>query len=559
MLREIFDTVLKMELVASMAAMAVLPVKYLLQRAGIPRKVLFWLWLVIVFRLVSPVSVSTGLSLFNLIQPHNTPQSEYVAQAPVGAEQPVPDAPPAAAGETTLKYTRYATEKAGMVLPLIWLTGTAGMLMFGAVSYILLKRRLRFAVRLKDNVYTADNIPTSFVFGILRPKIYIPEGMLPADIPHIILHERTHIKRADHLTKMFAYILLSVHWLNPLSWLMYKLISADMEYICDAGAVAKLGATSKKEYLQALLNAAAGGRNGILFSSVCFSGSTAKRRIKHLLAAKKASKPLSACAVLMCLALATGVGTNALPRAVTSVAGSGVPQDGVGLDVFPELCLHEKYNILMRTLKPANTHDTTGVPTTDTEPAPPQTINTGGQQAQKSESFSDAATDTAGGEHGQTVQPDDADTAVIQTHPDSGQTGIDFQQVILDTGTRLKDIQQELGRQGVTQSHGGAADLATQYIIAPYSYESDCNSKNSGITCDANGSISLYFDVNAENLVNIAFSDCETGEPATQFEILAQDGNAYTFFGFDREKAYDVVVQGQTQGNWEIEGEYILY
>lgn len=184
------------------------------------------------------------------------------------------------------------------------------MLMFGLRSYIALKRRLRYAVRYADNVYLCEGIPSSFVLGIFRPVIYIPSRTKKEDVDYIILHERTHIGRLDHLSKIAGYILLSLHWINPFNWLMFRLFSDDMECACDEGVLSVIGAQNKKRYMNVLLDAAVN-RNTMYCYSVCFAANSTKRRIKNMIALKKKSKVWNAIAVLSCAAMLVAFGTNA--------------------------------------------------------------------------------------------------------------------------------------------------------------------------------------------------------------------------------------------------------
>ncbi len=125
--------------------------------------------------------------------------------------------------------------------------------------------------------------------------------------------------------------------------------------------------------------------------------------------------------------------------------------------------------------------------------------------------------------------------------------GIGFSQIVFEKDTSIKDIESDLKKSGKA------------YTVSDYSYKDSLSSTKSNITCDKNGNISVFFDINAENLVDITFKDSSTKKEVAKFGILANDVNSYSFTGFDKNKKYDVVVQGKTKNNWKIEGQYIIF
>lgn len=296
MLYAVFETVVKMNIAASFTAAAVLTVKYILERLGLPRRVMFLLWIVIAFRLVCPTAPQSRLSVMNLFT------RETAVEQSAGYMDKTDEAVAAVGSDKTSALPD--------VIAVIWLCGAAVMLARGAVSYARLKRRLRFAVRYEGNVYFADDIPTAFVLGVLRPKIYIPSGT--ERLEYVIVHERTHIRRFDHISKLLAYALLSANWFNPVNWLLFRFFSDDIELACDERVTAPLNAEARKEYMSALLDAATG-KNGVKIPyHVCFSESITKRRIKAMLKVKKLSAPVAAAAVICCVIAGAAFGTGAV-------------------------------------------------------------------------------------------------------------------------------------------------------------------------------------------------------------------------------------------------------
>ena len=244
MLNNIFQTIIEMNITALCVAALILPVKFILQKVGFSRRHLFVLWAVIAFRLISPVAPAADISIFNSVPQNNEiVQSEYYLIP--AFEQ---------SDEVTYNTTEYKNENTRTdIIPVIWLCGASAMFIYGIASYFMLKKKVRFAVKLKENVYTSESVNNSFVFGIFKPKIFIPENIDGEDLDNIIIHEQTHIKRLDHIAKMIAYLILSVHWFNPFNWLLFKLFAEDAELSCDENVCAKIGEFGKNSYLNTLL------------------------------------------------------------------------------------------------------------------------------------------------------------------------------------------------------------------------------------------------------------------------------------------------------------------
>ena len=82
------------------------------------------------------------------------------------------------------------------------------MLLYGFASLLRLRRRLVGTARLRDNVYLADHIPTAFVLGVFRPRIYLPSSLSVEEQRYILLHEQAHIRRGDHLVLLAGFFCL---------------------------------------------------------------------------------------------------------------------------------------------------------------------------------------------------------------------------------------------------------------------------------------------------------------------------------------------------------------
>lgn len=183
----------------------------------------------------------------------------------------------------------------------IWLSGVSILVITSALSTFKLKKKLKYSKQVDDNVYENDRVPTAFVFGLIKPKIYLPRGLSPEEEKYIKKHEQVHIERLDHLWKFLAFVITIVHFFNPLVWLAYYLMGLDMELSCDEKVIKDLGHGIKKDYSQSLL-AFSTGRKILTASPLAFGENNTKTRIKNILAYKKPKKiVLAICFILIAL------------------------------------------------------------------------------------------------------------------------------------------------------------------------------------------------------------------------------------------------------------------
>ena len=292
---KLFDVVLELSWQAGLIALAVMAVRLLLRRKA-SRRALCLLWVLVALRLVLPVrfTVESPVSL----QAEETPVNRvYHAMQEAGAPAPSetvtvpakPSAPsdtaaavipasPAAEVGTLRLFARY--------LPWLWVMGMGGMGAYMLLSLVWMRLTLRRAEHVRDNVYRCAQWSTPFVLGIIAPRIYVPESVSPEDLPQVLAHERCHIRRWDHVMKPFAFLLLAVHWFNPVLWASYILLGRDMENACDELALKNADTSRRAAYSRALVSCAAQPR----MAAVCplaFGEVAVKERVKNVIHYKK--------------------------------------------------------------------------------------------------------------------------------------------------------------------------------------------------------------------------------------------------------------------------------
>ena len=320
-MHRLFPIVCNMSLTASVVILAVLAVRLLLRRA--PKVFAYALWAVVLFRLLCPVSVTSAVSLMGALgapaqeRTQRTSAVEYVPadimirgtapavtqlpQTPLLAETggAVSDAP---ADTAPAAVPVMSFNEPVFILTLIWLAGMVLLLAYSLVSLLRLRRRLVGTVRLRDNIYLADHIPSPFVMGLFRPKIYLPSTLTETERGYILRHEQYHLRRRDHLVKFLSFLALCIHWFNPLVWAAFVLSGKDMEMSCDEAVVRELGEDIRADYSASLLSLATG-RRIVAGMPLAFGEGDTGSRIRNLLNWKRPRPWVMAVCAVVCVGL----------------------------------------------------------------------------------------------------------------------------------------------------------------------------------------------------------------------------------------------------------------
>lgn len=299
-----------MSISAGWIVLAVLVLRLLLRKA--PKWISVILWGIVAVRLICPFTVESALSLIpsaETVSPEimleQTPQIHSGVSFINNAVNPVIEESFAPEGLVSINPLQIWIP----VFAILWLAGIAGMLIYTAVTYWRLKRRVRTAVLLRDNIYQSEHVSSPFVLGLLHPKIYMPFQIREQDAELVIAHEQAHIKRLDHWWKPVGFFLLTLHWFNPLMWLGYVLLCRDIELACDEKVIKDLDIEQKADYSQALLNCSVN-RKMIAACPLAFGENSIKKRIKSVLNYKKPAFWIIVVAITACIVASVCFLTN---------------------------------------------------------------------------------------------------------------------------------------------------------------------------------------------------------------------------------------------------------
>ena len=309
-MNELFLKIINMSISASWLVLAVLILRFVLKKA--PKWINVLLWGIVAIRLICPFSFESPLSLIPSAEtiPLNigmdsTPTINSGISAINNAVNPIisqSNTPMAGASVNLLQITIGIYEY-------IWIFGMIALALYTAISYWRLCRKVDTAVRYKDNIFQSENVSSPFVFGIIKPRIYLPFKMNGQDLEHVVAHEHAHIRRKDHWWKPFGFLLLTIHWFNPLMWMAYVLLCRDIELACDEKVIKELGNEQRGDYTQALV-ACSVNRRMIAACPLTFGEVGVKERVKSVMNYKKPALWVIIIAVIVCVGVAVCFLTN---------------------------------------------------------------------------------------------------------------------------------------------------------------------------------------------------------------------------------------------------------
>jgi beta-lactamase regulating signal transducer with metallopeptidase domain len=167
-------------------------------------------------------------------------------------------------------------------------------------------------------VIVSDRVKSPALFGFVRPRLLLPQGMLETysleELRYVFMHELAHIRQRDIYLGWLMSLLQIMHWFNPLMWIAFHRMRIDRELACDRLAISMMGPDEPPRYGQTIVNLVES------FSQVSYVPSVAgiledtsqiERRIRMIVDFKKASRIWSVGAVFVLAILACVVLTNA--------------------------------------------------------------------------------------------------------------------------------------------------------------------------------------------------------------------------------------------------------
>lgn len=299
----LFLGILNLSLYGSFAIVAVLILRFLLKKS--PKSISYGLWLVVFLALILPVRIKTSYSPMPVGV--ESFRQEKLYQAVPQAESGISVVDDFVAERTPVRKLGeevFPMERMVEGASVVWFAGTVILLAYGMVSSWKLRKKLKNGEKLEPNVYQVEGLPTAFVMG-LPPCIYLPADLTEEEREYVLCHERIHIKRHDMRIKQGAFVILCLHWFNPLVWLAFRCMEADMESSCDEKVLEKMGTDIKKGYSLSLVRLSAEER--WFGTPLAFGEKPIKTRVKHILQYKKPVSVVAGLAVVAAVAVGCAI------------------------------------------------------------------------------------------------------------------------------------------------------------------------------------------------------------------------------------------------------------
>lgn len=327
----IFLKIINMSIAASWLVLVIIVLRLLFKR--IPKAMLCVLWGFVAIRLVVPFAFESKLSLIpstnivsedmlssNDVEAKNDifvfENSEYVSESVdndiINTDDRVAKPSKVDKIQSVQKSEEIVTEGKTDVIVIctsIWIVGMIMMFVYALISYVRIHMKVVGAVNYKKNIWMCDNTASPFILGIFKPRIILPSDINDNDYKYVVAHEKAHLKRRDNLWKPIGFLLLIIHWFNPLIWIAYILLCNDIEMACDEKVIKDMKGFDKRAYTTTLLDYSIS-RRMISVCPLAFGESSVESRIKSVLSYKKPAFWVLIIATLMLIGVGVSFLTN---------------------------------------------------------------------------------------------------------------------------------------------------------------------------------------------------------------------------------------------------------
>ena len=279
MIGEVCYWLINMSIVASFMGLIVMLIRKI---RVIPRRVSVFLWVIPFLRMLVPVGLNSPYSLMSLVS-RLTTKTVTVYQPADDIAFSFSNTIRAAESYQPITYKVNILEKVFFITGMVWAVVALALIIALTILYVSTKRAVSDSKNLEANIFLSDKVDSPAVYGILRPRIIIPESYKEMELEYIIRHEKTHIRRLDNLWRIIGFLTACIHWFNPLSWVFLKMFLTDLELACDEMAVSGYDVDKRKEYARTLLMCSQS--KSMLVSA--FGGAKVRTRIENVLSYKK--------------------------------------------------------------------------------------------------------------------------------------------------------------------------------------------------------------------------------------------------------------------------------
>lgn len=311
----LFLKIVNMSISASWLILVVLALRIVLRK--VPKWINVLLWGIVAIRLICPFSIE---SVFSLIPSAETINPTIMLETVPSVQTGFSVINSAVNSLLQRSFTPSVGDSVNPlqilipILSIVWVCGAVTLILYTVGSYFYLRKKISEAVRLRDNIFQSEKI-SPFVFGIFKPKIYLPFDIEDHELEQIVAHEQAHIRRKDYIWKPIGFFLLALYWFNPLIWAAYLFFCRDIELACDESVIKALNYEQRADYMQTLLKCSVN-RREIIACPLAFGEIGIKERVKAVMNYKNTAFWLVTLAVVLCIAVALCFLTNPTQKSI---------------------------------------------------------------------------------------------------------------------------------------------------------------------------------------------------------------------------------------------------
>lgn len=277
-LSEVVQTLIIMSATGGIIALIVFALKSIMKN-HLPKNIQYGLWLVVLMAFLVPFSAflflpfATPMTPFQEVVDKNVKSTvqwqEELSQEQYGKAYKTLNAQE----QIDISYNEIGLMKGSFrdcILCLIIVNGGLNILSVIALSVIDTMKLRRKRIIANDNemallhhLYGGSKCPRLYrtplaaspmLFGVFRTVIYLPDREYSKQqLQYIMLHERMHLQRNDVIIKWISAIAVSIHWFNPIVYLVRREIDHICELSCDEAVINGFDTRKKLGYCDTLI------------------------------------------------------------------------------------------------------------------------------------------------------------------------------------------------------------------------------------------------------------------------------------------------------------------
>ncbi|GEM_PF-2115928 len=346
MIEELFTEVIKITLTTSVIIGFLIAITPILNKKYTAKWRCF-VWLILALRLIIPIDLTLPKTPIKINVPIVMESQSYTLSSQNSPQIQTQDK---TLNDTTTKsVTQKSLPNAVIPSPLkltsmLWILGSLIFITYYIIGNTIFRRTLkRWSMPIKDkkiidafnklssdmkiskpiSIMTCKKITSPMMTGFIKPVILLPmEALNFEDLTVILKHELIHFKRHDLWYKLLMIIANSIHWFNPLVYLMINEANKDVEISCDDEVVRNMDKSYKIRYSETILSVMNSKPNSKILLSTNFNGGikTMKRRFQNIFNNSKKHKGIASLCLILTLTIigsalvACGKSNNSSPE-----------------------------------------------------------------------------------------------------------------------------------------------------------------------------------------------------------------------------------------------------